>query len=501
MPAPPARDPQSVGLGASGSWSPATVRQDRTVLPARVRELCALAGLALDVGTDLEIDGDDPVVKSRLHLGEGAATILGLVGQEASRIGVMRGLPPQRLRVDVRHAAASLQSFLLLQIEGGILPLLGRRDAAKLTNVFRCADGRFIQLHMSFDPPEAILSILGLDADAEEDDVVRAVAKRQAAELEDALAAAGFCGVICRTAAEWARHPQGLAVSSHPLVEVTRIADGPPVPFGRAERPLAGVRVLDLTRVLAGPTTARTLAEHGAEVLHVSSPRLATITLFEIDTGHGKRQVSLDLRRPNDARVLRRLAAGADVFSQSFRHGALARRGLGPEELAHLRPGIVYVSENTYGQDGPWRDRPGWEQLAQAATGVATAQGGARPEPAPVAMSDYVTGYLGALGAMIALRRRAVEGGSYLVETSLARTAMWMLSLGTDLNPAAADGFGNLWGLMDEQETGYGRLGFLRPALEMSVSPPRWDAPVRPLGSDVAEWLPRHGDAAGPRSR
>ncbi len=463
------------------------------MLPARVAELCALAGVPLDAATDLEISGDDPVLKSRLHLGEGTATVIGLVGQEASRIGALRGLPGQRLRVDVRHAAACLQSFLLLQIDGGIVPLLGRREGAKLTNIFRCADGRYIQLHTSFGPPEAILSVLGLAGDADEEEVVRAVARRPAGELEDALSALGLCAAVCRSASEWARHPQGLALANRPPVEVTRIGEGPPMPFAPADRPLAQVRVLDLTRVLAGPTVARTLAEHGAEVLHVSSPHLPTITLFEIDTGHGKRQAHLDLRRPNDARLLRRLVSGADVFSQGFRHGALARRGFGPEELAHLRPGIVYVSENTYGQEGPWRDRPGWEQLAQATTGVAAAHGGGRPALLPAAMADYVTGYLGALGAMIALRRRATEGGSFLVETSLARTAMWMLSLGADLNPAAAEGLGNTLTLMDEQETAYGPLGFLRPALEMSASPPRWEVPVRPLGSDEPEWSPGHG--------
>lgn len=457
--------------------------------------------MSLDDDTDLSITGDDPVVRSPLHLGEAAATVLGLIGQEASRIGVLRGLPPQRLRVDLRHAVASLQSFLLLQIEGGIVPLLGRREVPKLTNIFRCADGRYIQLHVGFGAPDPILAVLGLAADAEEDDVVRAVARRPAAEWEDALAAAALCAAVCRSASEWARHRQGFAVGRRPLVEITRIGDAPPLPFASASRPLSSVRVLDLTRVLAGPTVARTLAEHGADVLHVSSPHLPTITLFEIDTGHGKRQAHLDLRRPNDARLLRRLAAGADVFSQSFRYGALSRRGFGPEELAHLRPGIVYVSENAYGKDGPWRDRPGWEQLAQATTGVAEAHGGGRPEITPVALADYLTGYLGALGAMVALRRRATEGGSFLVETSLARTAMWVLALGSDLNAAAAEGFGNLWPLMDEQETGYGTLGFLRPALEMSVSPPSWDIPVRPLGFDEPEWLTVHGAGAASRPR
>jgi crotonobetainyl-CoA:carnitine CoA-transferase CaiB-like acyl-CoA transferase len=213
------------------------------------------------------------------------------------------------------------------------------------------------------------------------------------------------------------------------------------------------------------------------------------VPVFEVDTGHGKRQAYLDLEEAKGAVTLRRLIGRADVFSQGFRSGSLDRRGFGPEELASIRPGIVYVSENAYGHVGPWRQRPGWEQLAQAATGVTLQQGGARPVIAPAAMTDYTTGYLAALGAMIALRRRAFEGGSWHVRTSLARTAMWFQSLGNDLNPAAASEVGNLGMLMEDRETGYGRLRYLRPALDMSVTPPAWREVVRPPGSDPAEWL------------
>ncbi|MGO8875540.1 MAG: CoA transferase [Acidimicrobiales bacterium] len=463
------------------------------MLRARIEDYCARAGLALAPTTDIEILGADPVLRSPLHLGEGAATVLGLLGQEAACIGQLRGLPPQRLRVDVRHAAASLHSFLLLQIQGGIVPLLGHRAGAHLTSIFRCRDGRYIHLHGSFDEPAAILRVLGLGGEPDNDAVAEAVARREAGELEDVLALAGLCGAICRSPAEWGRHPQGRALADRPLIEVTRIGEGPPVPFAAAERPLSGIRVLDLTRVLAGPTAARTLAEHGADVLHVAAPHLPTIPLFEIDTGHGKRQAHLDLRRPEDAARLRQLVVGADVFSQGFQHRSLDRRGFGPDELAALRPGIVYVSENAYGQVGPWNDRPGWEQLAQAATGVTVVQGGGRPIQAPAAMNDYTTGYLAALGAMIALRRRASEGGSWHVQTSLARTAMWFLALGADLNPAAATDLGNVATLMDETESGYGRLGFLKPALQMSVTPPRWRLPARPLGSDSPTWIDAPG--------
>ncbi len=279
-------------------------------------------------------------------------------------------------------------------------------------------------------------------------------------------------------------HPQGKLLATKPVIEITRIGDAPPRPLGEGERPLSGVRVLDLTRVLAGPTCARTLAEHGADVLHVASPRLPTYQHFEMDTGHGKRQAYLDLNVAADAATLRDLARRADVFSQGYQRGSLDRRGFGPQQLAELNPGIIYVSENAFGHDGPWQNRPGWEQLAQATTGVTVTQGGSgRPVLAPAAMNDYTTGYFAALGAIIALRRRATEGGSWLVQVSLARTSMWYQSLGQDLDPAAATGTGDLAECIEEHDTGFGRMKHLRPALRMSRNRPALGHPHDPAWS------------------
>lgn len=456
---------------------------------ARIEAAARRGGLTLQATTDLLISGSDPVLATPFHLGEGAAVVLGLVGQAASAIGAQRDLPPQALSVDVRHAAASLHSFLLLRTELDLATLLGSRARPELTRVFPCRDDRYIHLHQSFNAPEEIMSAVGVSPDAGPEALERAVSAFGAFELEDELAAAGLCGAVCRTPEEWRTHEQGRAIATSPLVTITKIAGSDPVPWRRADRPLAGVRVLDLTRVLAGPTVARTLAEHGADVLHVSAPHLPTVPLFEIDTGHGKRQASLDLRVEEDAAVLRELVGACDVFSQSFQAGSLARRGFGVDDLAALRPGIVCVSENAYGHVGPWRDRPGWEQLAQAATGVTVQQSAPVPAIVPAAMNDYTTGYLGALGAMVALDRRASEGGSYLVEVSLARTAMWFQDLGADLDPALASGVGDLGPLIDTEETAYGPIGYLRPALRMSVTPPSYAEPVQPLGSGEPRWV------------
>jgi len=455
----------------------------------RAAWFAARAGLELDPALDFEISGEDPVLPTPFHLGEGAAVALALVGQEAARLWEERGGRPQAVAVDVRHAAASLRSYLVLEVNGqaGAPP---PRAGYFVTGIWPCADGRFIHLHGSFTHAPGILAELGLGESATAEEIAAATRRRGAFELEDALAAQGLCAAVCRSNDEWMAHPQGQVLAGQPVVTLERIGDAPPEPPGEGERPLAGVRVLDLTRVLAGPTVARTLAEHGAEVLHIASPALPTIERFEQDTGHGKRQAFLDLASPEQADVLRELIRGADVFSQGFQWGSLERRGFGPRQVAELRPGIVYVTENAFGYGGPWDGRPGWEQLAQATTGVCVVQGGDGPPVlAPAAMNDYTTGYFGALGAMMALRRQAREGGSWLVRVSLARTSMWYYDLGHDLDPGAATGTGDLSGVMLERETGWGLMRFLRPALRMSETDPYWALPSSPLGSDVARWL------------
>ena len=236
----------------------------------------------------------------------------------------------------------------------------------------------------------------------------------------------GLAARWCARADEWAEHAQGRAVGALARVEIEKIGESAPEPVGGTARPLDGVRVLDLTRILAGPTNGRTLAEHGADVLLVNSPNLDNVLPFVIDTSHGKRSTFLDLDSPDDHARLLALASSADVFAQGYRGGAMQRRGLGPDELAARRPGIVYVSMSCYGDVGPWRERPGWEQLAQTVTGIAAVQGAIGPPVLiPAAACDYTTGSLAALGTMVALWRRSHEGGSYHVRASLSQTGMW----------------------------------------------------------------------------
>jgi crotonobetainyl-CoA:carnitine CoA-transferase CaiB-like acyl-CoA transferase len=389
--------------------------------------------------------------------------------------------------VDVRAAAASLVSFLLMKVNGGPPP---QREAATnpLVALYECADRRWIHLHGAF-PKLRAATLDVLKCGATRDEIAAAVKTWRAQDLEDALAAAGTCGAMARTAEEWAAHPQGQALADLPVVEIEKIGDAPPQPLPAGDRPLSGIRALDLTRVLAGPTCGRTLAEHGADVLLINSPSLPNVPAFVLDTSHGKRSAHLDLDQPGDAATLLNLIRSADVFTQGYRSGAMERRGLSPEAVAELRPGIIYVSINCYGHHGPWRDRPGWEQLAQTVSGIAVTQGTPQqPQLIPAAACDYTTGYLAAHGVMTALARRATEGGSYHVKASLAQTAMWFTRLGMTCDPAAATGAGDLSDYMADSSTAVGKLQHLGPITRMSETPPYWDRPSPALGADRPEW-------------
>jgi len=275
-----------------------------------IGSLLAEVGL-VEVPTEgVVIDGTDPVLPSRFPVGEAAATALGSCGAVAAALSGVE----QEVRVEVRRAAASLVGFALQRVEGVEFDRLDRA----LVALYQCDDGRWVHLHGAFDHLAAgTCRVLGLPAgDAGDPSLVAdAVARFGAQDLEDRLAEAGMCGAMVRSASEWAGLPQGALMAAAPRVEVLRIADAPPEPLpAGSTTPLGGVRVLDLTRVLAGPTAGRTLASHGAEVLLVNGPRVPNVLPFVVDTSHGKRSAFLDLDIPSDAVRLRELVRDADVF-------------------------------------------------------------------------------------------------------------------------------------------------------------------------------------------
>nr|WP_294506191.1 CoA transferase [uncultured Rhodopila sp.] len=438
--------------------------------------------------------GADPVLPTPFRIGTAGVATLAATGLAAAELWRTRTGRQQAISIDLRQAAASLRSGHYLRIADG--DLRASRDA--IMGAYSARNGRWSYIHTNFpNHRNAALSVLGVAEDR--DAVARAVAQRDAAELEEAIIAAGGAGGMVRTAAEWAAHPQAAAVAALPLLEILRIGDSPPEELPPGNRPLSGIRVLDLTRVLAGPTGARTLAEHGAEVLKITAPHLPNLGYQELDTGHGKLSAHLDLRDDRDLATLRGLVREADVFSQGYRPGALGARGLSPEALAAIRPGLVHVSLSAFGHTGPWAARRGFDTVVQSVSGMTLRQAelvpGKTPGPQfyPVSAIDYCTGYLMAFGAMVALNRRVTEGGSWLVRISLAQVGKWIVDLGevpaADLPVVAAEFTPDeldRWSMVSE--TPAGRLRHLKPIVQMSETPPFWARPSVPLGFHRPVW-------------
>ena len=459
----------------------------RTLLPLTGREDGAASGVTFSGPAD-------PILPTPFRIGEAAAAALAAVGVAVADVWELRTGRRQEAAVDTRQATASLRSTRYMHLEGAEVS----SERNDIMGFYPAKGGRWSYLHTNFpNHREAALRVLGAPEDR--DAVAQAVAGWDALELEEAIIAAKGAGGMARSMEEWARHPQAAAVASLPLMEIVRIGDSPAEPFPEGDRPLSGVRVLDLTRVLAGPTCARTLAEHGADVLKITAAHLPSLGYQEHDTGHGNLSAHLDLRRPDELDALRDLAHTADVFSQGYRPGTLGERGLSAEELTRLRPGIVYVSLSAFGHTGPWASRRGFDTVVQAVSGIAVRQSEAVPngDPAPrfypVSAIDYVTGYLMAFGAVVALARRAREGGSWLVRLSLAQTGRWLTGLGQvpdaaqrDVPPEFAPDDIASWSTATD--TPMGRLRHLAPVLRLSETPPRWARPSVPLGYNAAAW-------------
>jgi crotonobetainyl-CoA:carnitine CoA-transferase CaiB-like acyl-CoA transferase len=458
-------------------------------------EVMSLRGRGMPADGEVTVKGQDPVFSARFRIGETTANILAGVGVAVTDIHEMKTGRRQKVAIDVRHAAATCQSSkLMLKAEngGGWKPVQSpfMEHMRSITQPWQTKDGRWYLPH--FNLPHLHDRVIGvLKCESSADGVSKAVAKWDSHDLEEAIAAARACGSIVRSNAEWLAHPHGKVLSGKPLVEITKIGDSDPIPFPTGARPLSGIKVLDLTRILAGPIAARTLAEHGADVLMVTAQHLPQVQEHVMDTSHGKRSCFLNLTRAGDVETIRKLVKNADVFSQGYRPGIMDRLGLSPEQLAEERPGIIYLSVSCYGHGGPFSNRGGWEQIAQCTTGICLDNGDERPKLLPASACDYTTGYNGAYGVLLALARRAREGGSYHVRVSLCRSGLYIYKQGHVRCPEGNMGLSRaeLDAIMIESRGGHGTLKHLRPVLSLSETRPYWDKPSPVLGSSRAEWL------------
>jgi crotonobetainyl-CoA:carnitine CoA-transferase CaiB-like acyl-CoA transferase len=453
-----------------------------------------LAGLWRMAGQDdtalsaIALTGSEPVLPSSFAIGTAAQATIAAAALAAGELWRLRSGRRQRVAVDMRAAAIEFRSERYLRVDGK--PPEEYHDG--IAGLYRCGDGRWARLHTNLPHHcSGLLKLLGCAHDRKE--VARTLEDWKAETLEDAAAEAGLVVTACRSFAEWDAHPQGRALAKLPLFSIERIGEAPAKPLPAAERPLSGMNVLDLTRIIAGPVCGRTLAAHGADVLLVTAAHLPGMLPLIIDTGRGKLSTSIDLREANGRETLAALLRDADIFVQGYRPGAVARFGFGPQEAARIRPGIVYVSLCAYGHDGPWSERRGFDSLVQTASGFNAAEAAAfgqdRPKELPAQELDHATGYLLAFAAMTALIRRAREGGSWHVRCSLAQTGYWLRGLGridgtTCPDPRSAD----VRDCVEDTSSGFGQITAVRHSAVMAQTPPRWARPSVPLGTHPPAW-------------
>ncbi|MES2130376.1 MAG: CoA transferase [Pseudomonadota bacterium] len=437
----------------------------------------------LGVDGAVRFTGSD-ALRSVFPVTDFASASLGAAGAAmADLVDTQYGAAPP---VSVDRRLASLWFGWSLRPDGWTLPPAWDPVAGD----YRTQDG-WIRLHTNAPHHrDAALAVLGVPAEREA--VARAVANWQADALEAAVVAKNGCAAAMRSATAWAQHQQGVAVAAEPLIAIARTdAVAQPVWAFTPERPLAGIRVLDLTRILAGPIATRFLAGFGAEVLRIDpigweEPGVAP------EVTVGKRCARLDLRDASGREALVALLREADVLVHGYRADALEKLGLGTEARRHIRPGLVDVCLNAYGWSGPWQYRRGFDSLVQMSAGIADAGmrlfGADKPTPLPVQALDHATGYLMAAAAVNGLARRLRDGAGFNARLSLARSALLLQSVaparpGSAMDPARDADYPTL-----PEATSSGPAHRLLAPVSVDGAPLRWDSPATDLGSASATW-------------
>ncbi len=449
--------------------------------------------LSLDLGRT-HVVGSEPPTTSPHRLAECMAAAMAAHGAAASAFGTSRGAPPREVRVRTDDALLQLMAVFATRV-GDVAAAATMEDPHLLadSDFYTCRDGRQVFVLLSYPHlRDRALRVLGCAPGA--DRIAAAAATWDALALEEAIVAAGGTATMVRTREEWATTDVGRALAGEPLVRVERTGDADPVTRARlasSQPPLTGVRVVDVTHVIAGPVATRLLAELGADVLHVSRPDRPDPNAMILETGAGKRNAYCDLRTPTGKASLDDVLRGADVVVHGYRH--LSQFGNDAAQLARDHPGIVVGDVHGWGDRGPWSDRGGFDQLACAATGLALEEGGGDRAALPPTylLNDYVAAFLLAAGIETALHRQATEGGSWHVHVDLAKVCTWVQSFGDNPHQVSAgpDLRQHLDGVSTVETDGpFGRVAALPSLLDVS---PTWDlrrgAPW-PLGSAPMAW-------------
>jgi crotonobetainyl-CoA:carnitine CoA-transferase CaiB-like acyl-CoA transferase len=454
-------------------------------------DLWAQAGGDPSAPGTVALTGAEPQLPSSFRVAAAAQACIAAAGLAAAQIWKLRSGQSQEVAVDMRHAVVECRSERYLRVEDNKPP--SPWDA--IAGVYKTRDRRYVRLHTNFPQHrDAVCRVLGCKA--ERDDVQAALMQWDGEAFEAAAYASGGVVAMMRSQEEWMALPHAGRLAELPLFSIEKIGEAAPRRWPEGTRPLAGLRVLDLSRVIAGPVAGRTLAAHGADVLLICGPDLPAIPWLTIDTGRGKLTSFIELKSEQGRDVLRDLLTQADIFSQGYRPHALASLGFSPQDAARISPGIVFVSLSAYGHAGPWADRRGFDSLVQTATGFNHAEGLAAgiegPKELPAQILDHATGHLMAFAAMMARVRQLREGGSWHVRVSLAQTGRWLWNLGRvadglkteDLKGEAIEPF------LEVLPSGFGQLHSVRHSAILSKTPASWARPAMPLGSHPTQWPP-----------
>ncbi|HZE65434.1 MAG TPA: CoA transferase [Sporichthyaceae bacterium] len=477
-------------------------RADAIDLPTELDAVLADVGLkAADAGGTIDFIGADPVVPGVVACGSAAALSLVAKSVAIAALWQARGNPGQDIAMDVRVAPHRLCPFYERKWEllNGLVPATDWDvTALHYTNFWRTRDGRWV-LPQGHYPRQRIETLKLLQTYDDPEAIAAAIAGWTAADLEEAGAAAGIVMPMVRSTAEFLETAQYREVlATLPLIELEKIGDSDPEPFGAGDAPLAGIRALGLSHVIAGGGIGRTLALHGADALNVWAPfgYEAPTAFHTAQYGVRTTRMHYDGRRGGEA--FRELARTGDVFYTNRRPRLQERLGVTARQLAELRPGIVHASVTLHGETGPWAGRAGFDQTAGSIVGMMLLEGSPEAPKLPfvTVVNDWIVPWLVSAGIAAALIRRATEGGSYRVHVSLTRVAAWILSLGIFDKAYAAEVAGHGEHIYPDPElfTSDGPLGRYQGVTEqvrMSATPGEYRFGLLPMGAARPEWLPR----------
>jgi crotonobetainyl-CoA:carnitine CoA-transferase CaiB-like acyl-CoA transferase len=420
----------------------------------------------------IEVEQTPTYLKEPVKVADFAAAVVAAVGTSAAELGESRGMPAQMVSVDRRHATMSVNDGMFDFING--VMITGGEIMVPVNAFYETRDGKWMCFNGAY--PHLRDGILRyFDAPHDQDALIKKVAQHDSAKIEADFEAKGLCTAPKFTHEEWLAHPQGQAMAAEPIFLCEQFGKTKKRVLPEAKhRPLEGVRVIDVTHVVAGPWSTRVLADHGADVISIRNPLFPFLYPVIFEESFGKKQILLHFGMEKAKARFAELIKGADVLVWGYAPGSLDRLGFTRDELMKLNPNLVLTRVSAYGPKGPWAKRKGWEQLSQTCSGIVDLASRGRDQHHLVAALplDYGTGYLAAIGAMSALRQRQEDGGFWEVEAMLTRTAMDILALPHEAEDAVPTSLEGDSKYLVDQDDGSGTVFTrLAPAARLSKTP------------------------------